>query len=131
MRWLLGPLISWNPNQAATRARIEGAKADSKAALAEFDGTVLNALQETETALTVYARALERRHALQSARNAAEQAATIARTQQKEGAIDGLQLLDAERTFSDAQAALALQDAQVSAAQIDLFRALGGGWSRS
>jgi NodT family efflux transporter outer membrane factor (OMF) lipoprotein len=132
LRWLLGPLISWNfPNQSAARARIAGAKADSQAALATFDGTVLNALQETETALTVYARALDRRQSLQSARNSAEQAATIARTQQKEGAIDALQLLDAERTFSDAQAALALQDAQVSAAQIDLFRALGGGWSKS
>ncbi|MBO9575748.1 MAG: TolC family protein [Sphingobium sp.] len=132
LRWLLGPLISWSfPNQGAARARINEAKADSKAALATFDGTVLNALQETETALTVYARALDRRQSLLSARNSAEQAATIARTQQKEGAIDALQLLDAERTFSDAQAALALQDAQVSAAQIDLFRALGGGWSRS
>lgn len=132
LRWLLGPLISWSfPNQSAIRARIAGARADSEAALATFDGTVLNALQETETALTVYARALDRRQALLLARNSAEQAATIARTQQKEGAIDALSLLDAERTFSETQAALALQDAQVSAAQIDLFRALGGGWSRS
>lgn len=132
LRWLVGPLISWTfPNQAANRARINGAKADTQAALATFDGTVLNALQETETALTVYARALERRQSLQSARDSAEQAATVARAQQKEGAIDGLQLLDTERTFADAQAALALQDAQVSAAQIDLFRALGGGWTQS
>lgn len=130
LRWLVGPLISWAfPNQAATRARINEAKAESKAALATFDGTVLNALEETETALTIYARSLERRQALQSAHDAAQQAATIARAQQREGAIDGLQLLDTERTFSEAQAALALQDAQVSAAQIDLFRALGGGWS--
>ncbi len=76
-------------------------------------------------------RSLDRRRSLLSARNFAEQAATIARTQQKEGAIDALQLLDTERTFADAQAALALQDAQVSAAQIDLFKALGGGWSRN
>jgi len=132
LRWLLGPLISWTfPNQAGGRARINEAKADSKAALATFDGTVLTALQETETALAVYANALERRQMLQSARDAAEQAATIARAQQGEGAINALQLLDAERTYSETQATLALQDARVSAAQIDLFRALGGGWSRS
>jgi outer membrane protein TolC len=131
LRWLLGPLISWNLNPSATRAKINGAKADSQAALATFDGTVLNALQETETALSTYARALDRRRSLLSARNFAEQAATVARAQQKEGAIDGLQLLDTERTFADAQAALALQDAQVSGAQIDLFKALGGGWSKS
>jgi NodT family efflux transporter outer membrane factor (OMF) lipoprotein len=130
LRWLLGPLISWSfPNQSAARARIAAAEADNKAALATFDGTVLNALQETETALSSYARALERRRTLQSARDAAEQAATIARASQREGAIDGLQLLDTERTFSEAQAALAQQDASVSAAQIALFRALGGGWA--
>jgi NodT family efflux transporter outer membrane factor (OMF) lipoprotein len=131
LRWLLGPLISWNLNPSATRARIAGAKADSQAALATFDGTVLNALQETETALSTYARTLDRRRSLLSARNFAEQAAMIARAQQKEGAIDGLQLLDTERTFSEAEAALALQDSLVSAAQIDLFRALGGGWAKS
>ncbi|MBO9580132.1 MAG: efflux transporter outer membrane subunit [Sphingobium sp.] len=130
LRWLLGPLISWNLNPSATRARIAGAKADSQAALATFDGTVLNALQETETALSTYARTLDRRRSLLSARNFAEQAAKIARAQQKEGAIDGLQLLDTERTFSEAEAALALQDSLVSAAQIDLFRALGGGWTK-
>jgi NodT family efflux transporter outer membrane factor (OMF) lipoprotein len=131
LRWLLGPLISWNPNQTAARARINGAKADSRAALATFDGAMLNALRETETALSGYAHALDRRKALASARDFAEKAANIARAQQREGAIDALQLLDAERTFSETQAALALQDAQVSAAQIDLFRALGGGWTRS
>jgi len=130
LRWLLGPLISWSfPNQSAARARIAGAEADSKAALATFDGTVLGALRETETALSSYARALERRQTLQEAQAAAEQAATIARARQREGAIDGLQLLDTERTFSETQAALAEQDAAVSAAQIDLFRALGGSWS--
>ncbi len=131
LRWLLGSLISWNLNPSAARARVNGAKADSQAALATFDGTVLNALRETETALSSYARALDRRKALASASDFAEQAARIARAQQREGAIDSLQLLDAERTFSEAQAALALQDAQVSAAQIDLFRALGGGWSQT
>jgi len=130
LRWLLGSLISWSfPNQSAARARIAGAEADSQAALAIFDGTVLNALQETETALSSYARSLERRQTLQAARDSAEQAARIARASQREGAIDGLQLLDTERTFSETQAALAEQDASVSAAQIDLFRALGGGWS--
>jgi NodT family efflux transporter outer membrane factor (OMF) lipoprotein len=130
LRWLVGPLISWTvPNMSATRARIAAARADSQAALASFDGAVLNALRETETALSTYAHALERRQSLQSALASAGQAATIARAQQKEGAIDGLALLDTERTFAETQAALALQDAQVSAAQIDLFRALGGGWS--
>ncbi|HYZ48149.1 MAG TPA: TolC family protein, partial [Sphingomonas sp.] len=62
--WLLGPLLNWSLNQAPARARVAEANADSRAALAQFDGTVLQALEETETALSGYARILERRAAL-------------------------------------------------------------------
>lgn len=130
LRWLVGPLVSWAfPNQSGARARVAGAKADAKASLATFDGTVLRALEETETALSTYARALERRAALQAARNEAAKAAGITRAQQREGAVDALVWLDAERTFAETEAALAEQDARVTDAQIDVFRALGGGWS--
>ena len=129
--WLLGPLLNWSLNQAPARARIAGAEADSQAALATFDGTVLQALEETETALTVYARAVERRAALQSAQGAAETAARITRARQREGQIDSLELLDTERTLADAQASLAAADAAISRAQIDLFRALGAGRRQS
>jgi NodT family efflux transporter outer membrane factor (OMF) lipoprotein len=132
LRWLLGPLISWNfLNQEATRARIEGAEADTQAALATFDGTVLRALEETETALSGYAHMLDRRTALQSARDEAQVAVRITRAQQREGAIDGLAALDAERTFAEAEGALALADARIADAQVDLFRALGGRWGAS
>jgi NodT family efflux transporter outer membrane factor (OMF) lipoprotein len=128
LRWLLGGLISWNPNLEPARARIAAAEADTQAALATFDGTVLRALQETETALASYAHGLDRRTALQAAWNEAEAAVKIARAQQREGGIDSLALLDAERTFADAAAALATADAQIAGAQVDVFRALGGGW---
>jgi NodT family efflux transporter outer membrane factor (OMF) lipoprotein len=126
--WLVGPLINWNANRTAARARVAGAEADTQAALATFDGTILTALQETETALSNYARSLERRAALQGARDQAEAAARITRARQREGQIDSLELLDSERTAADAAAALAEADARIAEAQVDLFRALGGGW---
>jgi len=129
LRWVLGPLLSWSLNQEPARARIAMAEADTQEALAEFDGTMLLALEETETALSNYARSLERRAALQAANEQAERAARIARAQQREGAINSLARLDAARTLAEARAELAAQDAAVSRAQIDLFRALGGGWS--
>lgn len=129
LNWLLGPLINWNLNPAKARARIAGAEADTQAALATFDGTVLTALEETETALSNYARAIERRAALQAARDQAAIATRITRAQQREGQIDSLAQLDAERTFADTEAALALADAQIARAQIDVFRALGGSWT--
>jgi NodT family efflux transporter outer membrane factor (OMF) lipoprotein len=128
-RWLFGSLISWNfPNQAAGRARIAGANASAQAALATFDGTVLRALQETETALSAYQHELERRQALTSARDEARTAANISRAQLREGRTDFLVVLDAERTLANTEADLAESDARVTTAQVDLFRALGGGW---
>jgi NodT family efflux transporter outer membrane factor (OMF) lipoprotein len=130
LRWFLGPLLSWAfPNQEPARARIDAAEADMQGDLAAFDGAVLLALEETETALSNYARALERRAALQSAAGQAERAARIVQAQQREGSINSLARLDAERTLAEARALLASQDAAVSRAQIDLFRALGGGWA--
>lgn len=129
LRWLLGPLLSWTVNPEPARARIAGAEADTQARLAEFDGTVLGALEETETALSGYAHSLERRQALQSARDQAKRAADITDAQLREGAVDSLRVLDVQRTYAEAEAALAEQDAEVSRRQIDLFRALAGGWS--
>jgi NodT family efflux transporter outer membrane factor (OMF) lipoprotein len=127
-RWLVGPLLNWSVNQSAARARIAEAEAGSQAALAGFDGAVLDALRETETALSAYKGAIEQRQALAAARNEAAKAADITRARQREGAIDGLEALDAERTLADAEAALAAADAAIAERQIDLFRALGGGW---
>ena len=128
-RWLLGPLISWNfPNIAATRAKIAGAKADTQASLATFDGTVLTALQETETALSAYAHEIDRHQALVAARDEAQRAANVSLARQKQGTIDFLTVLDAQRTLADSQADLAASDARIAFAQVDLFKALGGGW---
>ena len=130
--FLLGPLIDWAfPNREPVRARIDAANADAAGSLAAFDGAMLTALQETETALSDYARALDQRRSLTAARAAAQRAAAITRAQNREGVVDSLQTLDAERTLAEAQAALADQDALVSQRQIALFRALGGGWSPS
>jgi NodT family efflux transporter outer membrane factor (OMF) lipoprotein len=131
LSWLLGSLISWSfPNQEAARARIEASEADVRGELATFDGTVLQALEEAETALSTYARALDRRAALASARDSADKAVRITRARQREGQIDFLEVLDAERTFADAEAELADADTRIAGAQIDLFRSLGGGWEQ-
>jgi NodT family efflux transporter outer membrane factor (OMF) lipoprotein len=129
-RFLLGPLIDWAfPNTEPVRARIDAADATAQESLAAFDGTVLSALQETETALSTYARSLDRRANLQAAQEAAERAARITRARQREGVVNSLERLDAERTLAEAQSALADQDAAISRAQVDVFLALGGGWS--
>ncbi len=130
LRWMLGPLISWAfPNQEAIRARIGASKADAKADLATFDGTVLTALQETETALSAYRGAAQRRARLGQARDAAERAAKVSLARESRGQIDALGALDAQRTLAGAEADYALAVRDVAFAQVDLFRALGGSWT--
>ncbi len=127
--WSLGPLISWTvPNTGAAQARIAQAEASTKAALAQFDKTVLNALRETESALAVYARQLDRETALKAARDQSAEAAAQARQLFQYGKTDYLTVLDAERTLASNESALAASRAELSQDQIALFLALGGGW---
>lgn len=129
LRWLIGPLISWAfPNQEGIRSRIAAARADTQADLATFDGTVLQALEETETALSVYRNALLRKARLAAARDAAERAANVGIARQRRGSIDALVVLDTQRTLAQSEADYAAATRAVAFAQVDLFRALGGSW---
>ena len=126
----LGPLISWSfPNILVARARIRQAEAGAEAALAGFDGTVLAALQETETALSDYAGTIDRNKALRAARDQSAEAARIVRLRYSAGAESFLAVLDAERTLATADASLAESDAALTTSQIAVFKALGGGWA--
>src|SRR5262249_54249640 len=60
-KFSLGPLVSWEfPDRTKVKARIRMAEADREALLARFDGTVLVALRETESAMEVHARDRQR-----------------------------------------------------------------------
>lgn len=128
-RFSLGPLISWSfPNFAVARARIAQAEAAQQAALARFDGTWLGALEETESALTRYARQLDRLALLRRARTQSAEAARIARLRYQAGREAFQIVLEAERSLSQVDAALADAEAQLSDNLVSVFLALGGGW---
>jgi NodT family efflux transporter outer membrane factor (OMF) lipoprotein len=125
----LGPLISWSlPATSPARVHIAQAKASTAGALAHFDSTVLNALREAETALTVYARQLDRNAALKAARDQSALASQQSAKLYKFGRTDFLSSLDAERTLAVAESAVADSDARLATDQVALFMALGGGW---
>lgn len=130
-RFSVGPLISWSfPNVFAARARIKQADALADAALADYDQTVLTALQETETALSAYANELDRQRALRTARDQAKRAAELSRMRFDAGVDNFLSVLDAERTLAGTDAALAGSEQSVANAQVTLFKALGGSWTQ-
>ena len=129
LRYSFGPLISWSlPSTSSARAHIAQAEAGTAASLARFDGVVLNALRETETALTNYARELDRNAALKAARDQSALASNQAGRLYRFGRTDFLTTLDAERTLASTEAAVAASDAALATDQVTLFLALGGGW---
>lgn len=127
--WGIGPSITWSfPNQAGPRARVREAKAYQVAALAHFDSVVLTALKETEQALTSYGAALAHRQALSDAQQKIRQSFQIARDGYAAGSTSYLDLLTTEQSLVAINGEVAASDAQLIALQIDLFKALGGGW---
>lgn len=127
--WGIGPSITWSfPNQAGPRARVREAKAYQVAALAQFDSVVLTALKETEQALTAYGAALAHRQALGDAQQKIRRTFQIARAGYAAGSTSYLDLLTTEQSLVAIDAEVASSDAELIGLQIDLFKALGGGW---
>ena len=128
-KYSLGPLISWEfPNRTRVQARIRAAEAEREALLARFDGVVLTALKETESALEVYARDQQRLAILKSGRSQAQNAARDTQRLFEAGRIGYLPVLDALRTSSQVEQSVAAAESRVAADQVNLFLALGGGW---
>lgn len=127
-RWGIGPLINWNVPTNGVRARIRETEASTQAALANFDGVVLNAIRETQTGLAQYAALLQRREALADAEQSAQQAAEQTHRFFRAGRASFLADLQATRTYTDVRGQLAAANTQVAMEQINLFLALGGGW---
>jgi outer membrane protein, multidrug efflux system len=127
-RYGVGPSLTWEANRNPARARIAEAEAESRVRLAQFDGAVLTALREAETALTTYAHDLDRHSALAAVTAEARTAVVQATTLYRGGRVGFLDLLDAERSLASAQSALAASDTQLSGDQVAIFLALGGGW---
>ncbi|MDF9828136.1 multidrug efflux system outer membrane protein [Ereboglobus sp. PH5-10] len=100
----------------------------TKQSLIAYESAVLTALTDVENALVSIQRTTERITILDRANAAAREAAELAAIQYEAGQVYITTLLDAQRTE------LSIQEQQVSAtadytnAQIQLYKALGGGW---
>ena len=111
------------------RARIAQADAQVQADLASFDGSVLEALRQTETALETYRRDAEKAAALDRARDSANVSAGQANKLFRFGRSDFLDLLDTQRSLASAESSAAAARVQLVQDQIAIFLALGGGWT--
>ena len=90
---------------------------------------MLNALAEVENALTALANTRTRQRNLNEAVQSARLAATLARQRYSSGLIDFQTVLDTERAVLNLEDALKSNQAEQTSALIQLYKALGGGWS--
>ncbi len=125
----VGPKIFWAAfDLGRVRARIRAADARAEGAVAQYEKTVLTALEETENALVNFSRQQNRHELLLASAKASEKAVGLARLRYEYGVADFLTVLDAERTMLDAQDRLAQSETSTATASIAIYKALGGGW---
>ncbi len=124
-----GPSISWAAfDLGRVRQRINQREAATDRALAKYQQTVLQALEETDASLTAYAKAIVKQQHLQESATASLEAAKLARARYESGVADFLAVLDAERTALAAEDQLARSETQTATALLATYKALGGGF---
>lgn len=127
--WALGPSITWAAfDLGSVRARIRGADAQADGALATYEQQVLLALEESENAFSDYAKRQQRLISLLRQSEASRSAADLASIQYREGTVDFLVLLDAERERLAAEDSQAQAEVEMYRGIVAIYKALGGSW---
>lgn len=126
---LLGLGVDWSFLDAGrVRARIAASDASAAGLLAQYQQTVLLALEDTENALIRYDRSRSEDTHLEQAAAQSSRAVALAREQLLAGTIGVYEVLDAEREQLRAQDAFADGRTRTALAAVALFKELAGGW---
>ena len=126
----IGPSLTWAIFTAGkVRHHVKAEEAAARAALADYEQTVLAAFGECEDALAALANDGERLAALREAVTAAEQTAALVDELYRTGLTDFQGVLDAQRQLAQYQDALAQSRGQSAADLVAAYKAFGGGWA--
>jgi multidrug efflux system outer membrane protein len=129
--WSVGPTVQWELFEAGSiEANVRVQNARQEEALNTYQQTVLVALEDTENALTAYAREQVRRESLNQSVAANQHALELSTQLYKSGLTDFVRVLDSESSLYTAQDAQVQSDQTVSLDLVQLYKALGGGWQR-
>ncbi|MCL4782696.1 MAG: efflux transporter outer membrane subunit [Bryobacterales bacterium] len=116
-------------NRKALREQVNVQDAVLEQAVATYEATVLTAVEEVENALTKLEREQVRRQSLQEAARAADQYLVLAQQMYNSGLQNFLTVLDAQRSKLTLENQLAQSQASITNNLVQLYKALGGGWS--
>jgi multidrug efflux system outer membrane protein len=127
--WNLGLPIRWNIfSGGRIRSQIRAEEARTNQLLANYEQTVLGALEESENAMVAYVKEVQRRERLSQAVIATQRSFNLVMTQYTAGLTDFQNVLDTQRTLLLRADDLALAEGLVIGNLVRLYRALGGGW---
>jgi NodT family efflux transporter outer membrane factor (OMF) lipoprotein len=127
--WSFGPGAVWPLlDFGALDAQVDIAHLEARASLVNYRKTILNAVQQVDTALDAYEAEQVRIEKLTEAMTAGQRAVDLSTERYDRGLTDFLNVVDAERQFYDLQEQYA--EAQVSQGEqfVQLYKSLGGGW---
>ena len=125
--WAVTPALTWAGfDLGSARARLRGAEASTREALAAYDQVVLRAIEEAANALVAYRSRQERLVSVVDQASESARAASMARVRYREGLADFLELLDAERVQLEAERAVAAAESDVFVGVVAVYRALRG-----
>jgi multidrug efflux system outer membrane protein len=123
------PSITWNGlNVERVRSQLHASQARAQAAEANYQRTVLQAVEDVDNAVNNYNAEHARVEQLLAQAQQSRRAAELARVRYQEGATGYLELLDAERVQLSAEDALAQSESAIDTRAVALYKALGGGW---
>lgn len=126
---VIAPFLRWSLfDFGVNKARVAQARAGNQARLAAYEGTVLAALQDANTALARFGAARQQLQASGRAEASAERALALMRQRRQAGATSQIDLLDVQRQRLRAQDAAAQARLQVLVRYVALQKSLGLGW---
>jgi len=111
------------------RGQISVAQSQERELVESYRKAILTAFGEVEDALVAASRQAQQEALQQQVQAQAREALRLAEIRYREGADDLLTVLDAQRTLFSAQDQLAQIRQNRLDAAVDLYKALGGGWS--
>ncbi|WP_410482154.1 efflux transporter outer membrane subunit [Raoultella terrigena] len=124
---ILAPLL----NRQALNAQVDVSMAQRNQALYGYEKTVRGAFREVNDSLDAITRYGEQLTELQDQEAVAQETLRIAGNRYRNGYSSYLEVLDAQRTLFSTQTSVVQVKNNLLLAQVDLYRALGGGWSVS
>jgi outer membrane protein, multidrug efflux system len=118
-------------NSGLTAAQVDLASSSERSAAASYRDTVIRAFVDARNAIVAKKQAADRTAAREQAVNALRRQQRLATLRYDNGYSNYLEVLEAERSLFSSELALAEARRTNLAACVDLFRALGGGWTPS